>query len=261
MRKSNNGLDSLKRLREQALQEKASPAPQGKASLAPHGEANPSPRRPAGKAGGHEPGGHPERSGHGQAHRAGRPGPTPQDMRLLKQAMRSVTPLKKQGQTVVLPDPPQSSELLRQRRQWANGPDTAHAPAVSDHFLPAAPELDPTRFVRPGHSPDLIRNLKRSKWPIEASIDLHGCTLDQARTRLDQFLSSCLAHRIRCVQVIHGKGFGSRNGAPVLKEPVRRWLTQYDAVLAYIQCSEHDGGSGAVQVLLRPGATSREGAR
>lgn len=222
MRKSNKGLDSLKHLRGQALAEKASLPPQGKAD---------------------------------------RPKPTSDDVRLLKQAMRSVTPLTKHGQTVLLPDPPQPAELLRQRRQWANGPATTHVPTVSDHFLPAAPELDPTRFVRSGHSPDLARNLKKSKWPIETSLDLHGCTLDQARARLDQFLSSCLTHRIRCVQVIHGKGFGSKNGTPVLKESVRRWLTQYDAVLAYVQCSEQYGGSGAVQVLLRPNTTSREGAR
>src|SRR3546814_8197526 len=93
-------------------------------------------------------------------------------------------------------------------------------------------------FVRAGCGPDLPRDLKRGKWPMQASLDLHGSTQDEARTRLDQFLQSCLTHRIRCVQIVHGKGFGSKNGAPVLKESVRRWLTQFESVLAYVECSE-----------------------
>jgi DNA-nicking Smr family endonuclease len=83
---------------------------------------------------------------------------------------------------------------------------------------------------------------------------LHGATLDEARARLDQFLQSCLSHQIKSVCIVHGKGYGSRDRTPVLKQTVRRWLTQIDAVLAYTECNEQNGGAGAVQVLLRTGA-------
>lgn len=174
--------------------------------------------------------------------------------------MHSVTPLKADSRAVSPAAPRQPADLLHQRRQWANGADLVVVPIVSDQFLPASSELDPTRFVRLGQSPGVLRDLKHAKWPIGASLDLHGCTLDQARTRLDRFLSSCLSHHLRCVHIIHGKGFGSKDNTPVLKESVRRWLVQYDAVLAYIQCSEQYGGAGAVQVLLRRANTPRKGA-
>jgi DNA-nicking Smr family endonuclease len=38
---------------------------------------------------------------------------------------------------------------------------------------------------------------------------------------------------------------------PVLKGKVRRWLAQWDDVLAYCEAPPHAGGGGAVLVLLR----------
>jgi len=174
-----------------------------------------------------------------------------EDIVLFRRAMKSVTPIRATGRVVLPPSPAAPRALLRQRRQWAAGRDAPPLATVSDQFRPAGPEHDSTRFVQAGRGPDLIRDLKRGKWPIQASLDLHGCTLDEARTRLEQFLQSCLAHHVRCIQIVHGKGLGSKNGAPVLKDSVRRWLTQFAHVLAYIECAEQNGGSGAVQVLLR----------
>ena len=37
------------------------------------------------------------------------------------------------------------------------------------------------------------------------------------------------------MRVIHGKGLTSPNREPVLKDKVRRWLTQRDEVLAYCE--------------------------
>jgi DNA-nicking Smr family endonuclease len=56
------------------------------------------------------------------------------------------------------------------------------------------------------------------------------------------------------VRVIHGKGLTSPGGEPVLKGKVRRWLSHWDDVLAYVEAPQHAGGGGAVLVLLR-GAT------
>ena len=55
----------------------------------------------------------------------------------------------------------------------------------------------------------------------------------------------------RCVRVIHGKGLSSANREPVLKNKVRRWLSQWDEVLAYCEAPRHGGGGGAVVVLLK----------
>lgn len=100
----------------------------------------------------------------------------------------------------------------------------------------------------------MLRQLRQGKWPIEASLDLHGANLDEARRRLHQFIASCQEHSIRCVRIVHGKGHGSRSRQSVLKQTVRRWLVQWPAVQAYVECAEPDGGAGAVMALLEKSA-------
>lgn len=133
------------------------------------------------------------------------------------------------------------------------GKDPTGLPTTPDRHTAVRSDSDETRFVKAGCGPDLIKGLKRGKWPIGASLDLHGATLDEARTRLDEFLESCITHQIKSVRVVHGKGYGSKDGASVLKHNVRRWLTQISAVLAYVECADQDGGAGAVHILLRIG--------
>ena len=175
-----------------------------------------------------------------------------EDRALFRRAVKSVQRIKDTRRAVLPPVPLASALVLRQRRATAVGADPIEqATAVSDEFRPAVFTQDDAAFVRGGYGPDLIKNLKRGKWPIGATLDLHGDTLEQARERLDRFLQSCLAHNIKCVRIVHGKGYGSKDGEPVLKQTIRRWLTQLEAVLAYAECAEADGGSGAVQVLLR----------
>ena len=173
------------------------------------------------------------------------------DLTLFRRAVKAVQPIKDTRRAVLPPAALAPAAILRQRRESAMGQEPAKLPQVSDHFAPAKLKDDESSFLQVGSGPDLIKGLKRGKWPIGASLDLHGATLDEARTRLDQFLQSCLTHQIKCVRIVHGKGYGSKEGASVLKETVRRWLTQIQSVIAYTECAEQDGGSGAVQVLLR----------
>jgi DNA-nicking Smr family endonuclease len=65
------------------------------------------------------------------------------------------------------------------------------------------------------------------------------------------FLAECLHHGQRCVRVIHGKGLGSPQKLSILRQLVRGWLAQREEVLAYCQARPHDGGEGALLVLLR----------
>lgn len=186
------------------------------------------------------------------------PALSPEDTLLFRRAMKTVTPIKDSRRAAHPPRPVESGEILRRRRERAVGLDSARLPQTSDHYSPATTEGDDSRYLRPGHGPDLIKGLKRGKWPVGASLDLHGNTLEQARERLDRFLQSCMAHQIRCVRIVHGKGYGSKDGEPVLKQTIRRWLTQIAAVIAYVECSESDGGAGAVQVLLRADTATYE---
>lgn len=174
------------------------------------------------------------------------------DRALFRRAVKSAQPIKDTRRAVLPRMATQTARMLIQRRLSATGQAVPIALApVSDHYTPAALQHMESNFVQKGCGPDLIRKLKRGIWPVQATLDLHGATLDEARERLEQFLQSCLTHGIKCVRIIHGKGYGSKDGTPVLKQTVRRWLTQFGSVLAYSECQEQDGGTGAVQVLLR----------
>jgi len=111
---------------------------------------------------------------------------------------------------------------------------------------------DALSYRRPGIGPDVLRKLRRGEWVIQAEIDLHGLRVDEARTALGAFLRDTVKRGVRCVRVVHGKGLGSKDRTPVLKDKVRGWLMQRDAVIAFCQARGAEGGAGALVVLLRP---------
>lgn len=175
---------------------------------------------------------------------------SPADIALFRRVVESVAPGPKSDRLILAPVPPATAAQLEQRRQQAMGLDRAPALDVSDHYASGHLEHDDTVFLQAGQGPHLIKGLKKGKWPVQASLDLHGSTLDHARERLDRFIQSCRDHDIRCVRIVHGKGYGSKDGNPVLKETVRRWLSQLAVVQAYVESDEANGGAGAVVVLL-----------
>lgn len=143
---------------------------------------------------------------------------------------------------------PTPRQFLRDERQ-------ALADSLSDNFIPAH-ELESGEellYLRDGHSPDILRKLRRGHWVVQEQLDLHGMRSEEARAYVAEFLAQCKKRGARCVRIIHGKGLGSRNREPVLKHKLRSWLMQRDEVIAYCQAREVDGGSGAVVVLLKAG--------
>lgn len=106
-------------------------------------------------------------------------------------------------------------------------------------------------FVRPGVSPQVLRRLKRGELALEAEIDLHGMRVAEARRALQEFIRECVARRIGCIRIVHGKGTRSGPDGPILKPSVHHWLSLWDEVLAFVSAQPRHGGSGAVYVLLR----------
>lgn len=106
-------------------------------------------------------------------------------------------------------------------------------------------------FLRRGLPPDILRKLRRGQWSVQAEVDLHGHTIDEAHDALSDFIVEARQRGYRCVRAIHGKGLTSPNREPVLKGRVRKWLAHWDEVLAYCEAPPHAGGSGAVLILLR----------
>ncbi len=103
-----------------------------------------------------------------------------------------------------------------------------------------------------GIGPDVLRKLRRGEWVIQAEIDLHGLRVDEARAALAHFLREAGKRGLRCVRVVHGKGLGSKDRLPVLKNKTRGWLMQKAEVIAFCQARAAEGGAGALVVLLKP---------
>lgn len=100
----------------------------------------------------------------------------------------------------------------------------------------------------------LLSRLRRGDFSVQAHVDLHGLTRDEARIRVETFLNESRLRSRRCVLIIHGRGLNSKDQIPVLKDSVRIWLTRgriSRAVLAFATARPTDGGAGAVYVLLR----------
>jgi DNA-nicking Smr family endonuclease len=138
-------------------------------------------------------------------------------------------------------------------KQFIRDEKQALRDSLSDDFYPLH-ELESGEellYLRAGQSPDVLSKLRRGFWVIQAKIDLHGLISDEARAYVAEFLSDCKKRNIRCVRIVHGKGLGSRNREPILKNKLRHWLIQKDEVIAYAQAKPEDGGSGAVIVLLK----------
>ena len=100
----------------------------------------------------------------------------------------------------------------------------------------------------------LLRKLRRGEFSFQAHLDLHGFNRDQARAKVGAFIRKSALESLRCVLIVHGRGLGSKDNIPVLKNKLAAWLTRGaigKKVLAYTSAQPYDGGTGAVYVLLR----------
>ncbi len=110
---------------------------------------------------------------------------------------------------------------------------------------------DSLSFCRSGIQKNIFRKLKKGQYSIGAELDLHGMTIAEAQLALSQFIQLTREDNIRCVRIIHGKGYGSSNKGPKLKPMVNQWLQKRNEILAFCSARPVDGGTGAVYVLLK----------
>lgn len=165
----------------------------------------------------------------------------PDDAELFRQALDGVTPLPPSDRLTPAPKPRQAAP-----RQPAAGMEIHDT--LSDHGAGDEP-LD--EFLRNGLNRMTLRRLRRGYWPLQDSLDLHGLRSDDARRLLLEFLQQATQRGLRCVCVVHGKGWHTEGGEGILKLRTRHWLTQCPQVLAFCEAPPNLGGGGAVLVLLK----------
>ncbi|BES71895.1 DNA endonuclease SmrA [Marinobacter nanhaiticus D15-8W] len=110
---------------------------------------------------------------------------------------------------------------------------------------------DVLAYQRPGIQHGVYRKLRLGQYQIEARLDLHRMTVEEARREVFGFVNDCVTYGVRSVLILHGKGERNADGVALLKSYLAKWLPELDAVMAFHSAQKHHGGTGAVYVMLR----------
>lgn len=110
---------------------------------------------------------------------------------------------------------------------------------------------DVLSWQRPGVQHGVFRKLRLGQYPIEARLDLHRLTVEEARREVFRFVRDCVHYGVRSMLILHGKGERNPDGIAQLKSYLAKWLPELDDVLAFHSAQKHHGGTGAVYVMVR----------
>jgi DNA-nicking Smr family endonuclease len=189
--------------------------------------------------------------------RTGSPAMAKGDSELWQAVLRDVKPLRRR-QPAAAAKPAPKPPIESPPAAAAPAPRPAHRPAAK-----LAPLLPLTGPRAPGLDKASAERLKRGQYSIEARIDLHGMTQDDAHRALGDFIARSARAGRRCVLIITGKGLrrigderaaGAVGEIGILRNAAPRWLNEAPnraRILAFAAAQPRDGGSGALYVLLR----------
>jgi DNA-nicking Smr family endonuclease len=109
---------------------------------------------------------------------------------------------------------------------------------------------DPLGYKKDGVQEGVYKKLRQGKYSMDARLDLHHHTVEQARKAVFEFVRDCLRYDIRTGIIVHGKGEREEPRA-LLKSYTNKWLREIPEVLAFHSALRQNGGVGAVYVLLK----------
>lgn len=180
----------------------------------------------------------------------------PEERALWKKVARSVRPLDESRMRALEADedrpvPPVAPKPVRPNSEQAQAGRPNPAPKVRH-----APPLP--------HDRSAEKRVRRGRLQIDARIDLHGLTQDQALSSLRHFIAMAHASGYRTVLVITGKGLKPRDREAepwehveepgVLRRKLPEWLGFPEfrqQVSGLAPAHARHGGSGAFYVTLR----------
>jgi DNA-nicking Smr family endonuclease len=163
-----------------------------------------------------------------------------QDADLFRQAVEGVTPLPPPDRITPKPKPRRAPNSAAFQNSVIDN--------LSDH---GAGDTAITEYLSNGLNRMTLRKLRHGEWRVQDELDLHGLTNDEARKLLVQFLHDATLRGLRCINIIHGKGWRNEGKDGILKVHTRHWLAQHAQVLAFCEAPPNAGGGGAVWVLLK----------
>lgn len=170
---------------------------------------------------------------------------TDEERELFRQTVGPITPIKSNPRIKT-----SSSKILPKRVKQPHFPEAAVVLETDYHLELVSPE-DRLFFYKPGVSEKILRQLKKGQLQCERQLDLHNLTMEEAEEKLHHFLSLSHEAGLRCVRIIHGKGYSSKTPYPILKNQVNNWLRHHALVLAFSSAKPADGGAGAIYALIK----------
>jgi len=166
-----------------------------------------------------------------------RPAVSPEEQALFLAAVGGATPLGTRDRIPVPPPPPSPVRVVE---------------------LPTEVKLtvegDGQRYAAraPGVSRAQLADLRAGKVHVEATLDLHGETVEAGRQLLRELVVASHRAGRRCVLVVHGKGTHSEFGAPLREAVLHELLGPLSGfVRALATAAPADGGDGATYLVLR----------
>lgn len=107
-------------------------------------------------------------------------------------------------------------------------------------------------WTNPDYYDHIIPKLHAGQFSVQAYLDLHGCTVQEAEEELDLFFDEASKKHLNCIKIIHGRGLRSTKGARIKNAVVKRLSGHYRKnIIAFVTARQCDGGLGALYVLLR----------
>jgi DNA-nicking Smr family endonuclease len=193
-----------------------------------------------------------------------------EDRALWRVVTASVAPLAEQKRADDADEAPMPSEGQRQApiepsvpARRANTTSRALSPALP----PARSAPRPmTRSSLPSLDRRRQRQIASGRIDLDARLDLHGLTQDEAHRTLRAFLYACAARGDRTVLIITGKGSpthadgdvhwdaGASRDRGVLRRNVPRWLAEPDLaplIVGFAMAGIRHGGEGALYLQIR----------
>ena len=116
-----------------------------------------------------------------------------------------------------------------------------------------------SRNVKKFLEKNIHKKILKGKIQVDSTLDLHGCTIEESKVKVVEFIHKSLTYNKRLLLIITGKGergpvTSGWAGKGKLKENVPKWLdSDYleKHILWFDNAPPQKGGNGALLVYLR----------
>lgn len=171
--------------------------------------------------------------------------------------MKDVQRIRKPNRAEIITPRELTPGHLERQRSAVEKPLKDANPLTSDMVDPLTAH-DILCWQRAGIQNGVFRKFRAGQYPIEARLDLHRMTVEQARREVFRFIDDCVRYGVRSVIILHGKGERNPDGVAQLKSYLAKWLPELPDVLAVHSAQKHHGGTGAVYVMVRKSEREKE---